>query len=562
LGAGIERPGRSNTIGVTATETRELLGSSFQQWSEPWSRLGLWVSLWDERAECVDQSRPVPLLWQTLVQHSKRCWHRLRQIARSGLGGEAIATELEPQCGAVVIAAAITYRQRIAGTVLACGLTHEFFDGETLARFCDLHRVDRRVLEGMAKEVPSHRLEHLHAYADILHHHIQSFSLGALAHRDIRDLSAHLAQAYEELNLIYRVSADMTVSERPRACFEKVCTGVLEATVVESLATILVPLAEATGEPTVVTAGPLPASRDDVFRLYRQVCDRRPNAGGALVVNDAPDHPEFAWAGDWLRQFVFFELSKKGQRFGGVLAVNRRDGQDFGSEETQLVNSVAERSSAFLENVRLYDDLEQLFMGMLHALVNSIDAKDPYTCGHSQRVAWLSRHIAGLTGVSEAQRQRVYLGGLLHDIGKIGVSEAVLGKTGRLTPEEYEEMKRHPEIGGRILEGVRQVQDLIPGVLHHHERMDGKGYPHGLRGDQVPFLGRVVGLADSFDAITTSRTYRRAQPIQVAEAELRRCAGTQFDPDLTDLFLQDDIEALSRKMARSGRTAPNQDLSP
>jgi len=539
------------------------MGSSFQRWSEPWSRLGLWVSLWDERARCVDQSRPAMTFWQLLGGHSKHYWQRLGQIARRSLAGDAITTELEAHSSAlIVIAAPLTQRQRIAGTVLVCGLTSEFSDEEVFARFCDRHHIDRQAFARPAARVPRHPVEHLHAYADILHHHIQSFTVGALAHRDIKDLSAHLAQAYEELNLIYRLSANIAVSKRPVAYFERVCREVLATTVVESLAVVLVSPEDDRTEPTVVTAGPLQASRDEVIRLYQQVCNESPNAGAAFVVNDASRKPEFAWARPWLAHAVFFELSRGGERFGGILAVNHSDGEDFGSEEIQLVNAVAQRSSAFLENVRLYDDLEQLFMGMLHALVNSIDAKDPYTCGHSQRVAWLSRHVAGRAGVPEAECQRVYLSGLLHDVGKIGISESVLRKTGYLTTEEYEEIKRHPEIGARILQGVRQVEDLIPGVFHHHERIDGKGYPYRLRGEDVPFLGRIIGLADSFDAITTSRTYRTAQPVQVAAAEIRRCAGTQFDPALAELFLQDDLDTVRREMARAGDSTPETELTP
>jgi putative two-component system response regulator len=190
--------------------------------------------------------------------------------------------------------------------------------------------------------------------------------------------------------------------------------------------------------------------------------------------------------------------------------------------------------------------MKDLFMGMLHALVNSIDAKDPYTRGHSQRVAWLSRYILKLTGADETQCQRAYLSGLLHDIGKIGVPDTVLTKEGTLTDEEYDLIKRHPVIGAHILARVRQVGDLVPGVLHHHERFDGKGYPQGLSGHAIPELGRVVGLADSLDAMTTSRTYRRAMPLEIAVAEIRRCSGTQFDPALVDLLLSQDVRAMFR----------------
>ena len=124
------------------------------------------------------------------------------------------------------------------------------------------------------------------------------------------------------------------------------------------------------------------------------------------------------------------------------------------------------------------------------------------------------------------------------------VPEAVLQKTGRLTHEEFDQMKRHPGIGARILADIKQVEDIIPGVLHHHERYDGKGYPTGLSGQNIPLMGRIICLADCFDAMTSNRTYRKALPLQVAMTEIRRCAGTQFDPLLAEAFLRTNPEAL------------------
>jgi HD-GYP domain-containing protein (c-di-GMP phosphodiesterase class II) len=130
------------------------------------------------------------------------------------------------------------------------------------------------------------------------------------------------------------------------------------------------------------------------------------------------------------------------------------------------------------------------------------------------------------------------MGGLLHDVGKIGVPEAVLQKTGRLTNEEFDQIKRHPAIGAKILQDVKQIREIIPGVLHHHERYDGKGYPAGLAGNNIPLMGRIICLADCFDAMTSSRTYRKALPLEVALCEIRRCSGTQFDPALAEVFLR------------------------
>ena len=141
------------------------------------------------------------------------------------------------------------------------------------------------------------------------------------------------------------------------------------------------------------------------------------------------------------------------------------------------------------------------------------------------------------------------MAGLLHDVGKIGVPETVLQKTGKLTAEEFEQMKKHPEIGARILHDIKQVKDIIPGVMHHHERYDGKGYPTGLAGENIPLMGRIICLADCFDAMTSNRTYRKALPLEVALGEIRRCSGTQFDPRLTEAFLRTGCERY-REMLR------------
>src|SRR3954451_23143523 len=181
-------------------------------------------------------------------------------------------------------------------------------------------------------------------------------------------------------------------------------------------------------------------------------------------------------------------------------------------------------------------------MGLLHALTSAVDAKDAYACGHSERVALLSRRLSREIRLPDGQVDRIYMAGLLHDVGKIGVPEAVLQKTGKLTPEEYDEMKKHPGIGARILRDIKQISDIIPGVLHHHERYDGKGYPANLAGENIPLMGRIICVADCFDAMTSNRTYRKALLLEVALTQIRRCSGTQFDPELAEVFLKTGCE--------------------
>jgi putative nucleotidyltransferase with HDIG domain len=197
-------------------------------------------------------------------------------------------------------------------------------------------------------------------------------------------------------------------------------------------------------------------------------------------------------------------------------------------------------------------------MGLLHSLTSAVDAKDAYTCGHSERVAALSKMLAQQFGLDDAQVERIYMAGILHDVGKIGVPEAVLKKPGKLTVEEFEQMKKHPAIGAKILQDVKQIQDIIPGVLHHHERFDGRGYPYGLSGHNIPLMGRIICLADCFDAMTSTRTYRKAMPLEVTLADIRRCSGTQFDPALTEAFLSIPTDKL-RDILRQQETGGQED---
>ena len=515
--------------------------------------MGLWLSLWDEHGQMATSGGAGATFWDGLLRHSQACRERLRGLADDARQRQPFMDDLDRSSGAKVIVIPLLQRQRPCGAVLACGVTPAFFDEETFARFCDAHQADRAVFAKLAAGLPVLEADQLEALGRILIHQMQSLHEQSLTHTEITDLTTHLAQSYEELNLIYRVSSCMNAQVGPVNHLEQICHELAAATDIESVAAILEPSHDQDGQPRVLRSGPLAASDEELLRLYQQVRGNAETPNSPRVFNHVRGNAEFAWAESWLHQFAFYSLSRKHRVFGGILAINRADGQDLGSGEIQLLSAVADRSAAFLEAIWLYDDLEHLFLGMLHALVSSIDAKDPYTCGHSQRVAWLSRHLAGLAGLDQEKCQRVYLSGLLHDIGKIGVAEAVLRKTGRLTNQEFDEIKRHPGIGARILENVLHVEDIIPGVLYHHERLDGRGYPSGLKGSAVPFLGRVIGLADCFDAMTTNRTYRPAQLIEVAAAEIRRCAGTQFDPELAELMLQQDLRALHARMTEFSR---------
>jgi putative nucleotidyltransferase with HDIG domain len=171
-------------------------------------------------------------------------------------------------------------------------------------------------------------------------------------------------------------------------------------------------------------------------------------------------------------------------------------------------------------------------------LINTIDQKDRYTSRHSEHMTGFALQIAQATGCSEETYNIVRIAGLLHDIGKIGIPDAILRKPGRLTPEEYEVMKNHVTLSALIIHGLPHMTDILDAVANHHERWDGKGYPQGLAGEQIPFLGRIMAIADAFSAMTLDRPYRASMEIDKALQEIERGAGTQFDPELARIFVE------------------------
>ena len=183
------------------------------------------------------------------------------------------------------------------------------------------------------------------------------------------------------------------------------------------------------------------------------------------------------------------------------------------------------------------DELNLIYVGAFDMAITSLEARDPYTSGHSQWVTKYSLKIAEELGVTGQEFEDLRLAAMLHDLGKIGVRDAVLNKPEKLTDEEWEEIERHPQTSVDILKNIPRFVPALPAILYHHERFDGRGYPARLSGDKIPLASRIMAIADTFDAMTSTRAYRKALPVSEAIAEIRRCSGTQFDPDIVPAFL-------------------------
>lgn len=262
--------------------------------------------------------------------------------------------------------------------------------------------------------------------------------------------------------------------------------------------------------------------------------------GGAIIVNDVVNDPRFAASFDRMtgyqtRCMIVAPVATKDKFWGVLQVLNKLEGT-FDDDDLALVQTLADQVAIAIENASVYQEMRQTFLGVTTALAEALEKRDPYTAGHTLRVHEYSMIIARKFVLPEEELDTLRLAAIMHDIGKIGVSDQVLRKPDRLDPDEFREMSRHPDAGVEIIEHLPQLTNVIPGVLYHHEKFNGTGYPRKLSGDQIPLHARIIAVADAFDAMTSDRPYRKALSFEVAFAELRRCAGEQFDPYLVELF--------------------------
>lgn len=213
-----------------------------------------------------------------------------------------------------------------------------------------------------------------------------------------------------------------------------------------------------------------------------------------------------------------------------------------------IVESGIRKYELSTSRTQILQDLSELFYKTIKSIAHALDAKDKYTHGHSMRVTLYSLALAKALKLPENLLEEIETAGLLHDIGKIAIPEKILLKPGKLTEEEYEVIKTHPELGERFVESIQKLKLISNWLKHHHERYDGKGYPEGLKGEEIPISSRIIALADTYDAMTSSRSYREALSHQQALDEIKRCSGTQFDPKLAELFISisDEIESIKK----------------
>ena len=265
--------------------------------------------------------------------------------------------------------------------------------------------------------------------------------------------------------------------------------------------------------------------------------------GESVIVNAPEQDLHFSGRADGktgfkTRNIVCTPVKIKGKMIGVLEAINKQGKEGFDTEDLSLLSSLSDFVAIALDNARLYQELEEMFFQTAESLADAIEKRDPYTGGHTQRVTAYSLAIARHLALDPAERKCLRIASVLHDVGKIGIEDHILKKPGRLDEEEYSRIQNHPELGAEIIQHIRKLREVIPGVRSHHEQMNGSGYPSRLKGEDIPMIARIVAVADTYDAMTTDRPYRKALEKEMAVGELRRGAGTQFDAHVVDAFLK------------------------
>lgn len=263
----------------------------------------------------------------------------------------------------------------------------------------------------------------------------------------------------------------------------------------------------------------------------------------SLIVNDVSKDPRFFKKADEQSGFITKSilcspLIHKNKLLGVIQAINKKGNEIFSNEDLGLFESFANIVAIALENANLFNKIKETFFQTSFALAEAVEKRDPYTGGHVKRVTEYCLAVAEELNLNKEEKENLELSAILHDIGKIGIDDSILRKPAPLDDKEIEIMKKHPQIGLEILSKVKHLSDIVVGTFSHHEKYDGTGYPQGLKGEDIPIIGRIIAVCDTFDAMTSNRPYRKGLDDKIAIEEIRKNKGKQFDPIIVDAFIK------------------------
>jgi HD-GYP domain-containing protein (c-di-GMP phosphodiesterase class II) len=354
---------------------------------------------------------------------------------------------------------------------------------------------------------------------------------------------ALLQRAQRHLKTLHRVSEVLAVARDLQAVADAALETILDVTAADRAAFVLRRDGGESGDADVV-ASRLRDANQGAFTLSRTIVADTITKGVSTFARDARTDVRFADGhsviGQGIRSVMCVPLRTTDAVLGALYVDSQSGPGRFSGEDLELLAAIGNHAGVALHRVRLISELERLLLDTVRAIAATIDAKDGYTHRHSERVAALAKRIAEEMGLDADKRQIAELSALVHDVGKIAVPDSILNKPGRLTTEEFAEMRKHPVHGARILSNIQSplVSAVLPGVRYHHERWDGSGYPEGLSGDAIPLLGRLLGVADFLDALTSVRAYHEAKSLDDVVQLVAEGAGVHFDPAIADAVVR------------------------
>lgn len=354
------------------------------------------------------------------------------------------------------------------------------------------------------------------------------------AQDEIEELAEELEHTFEDLYLYGKIASQIKSLKFSNEMLKGLITKLFNNLRADAAFALLPERSEYN---TLVTKPNLEDQLKNDLLLYQHLIDRIPHDAPSLkekyfVVNDSVDDPTYKKVFPEPYRFLGVKIEHEEGFFGWLGLVSFNMHEIFRQGELRLMVSLAEQLSVVIANTGLYQDLEYFIINMVKSLVFAIEAKDQYTRGHSERVSKLSMRLGEHLGLKGKQYDELRWASILHDIGKIGIPEGILNKPDRLSDEEFAVIQEHPAKGYEILKPVSQLEGSLPGVLHHHERFDGKGYPSGLKGEEIPLIARIITVADTFDAISSTRAYRNAKSFKKAMSIIHQVSGTQLDPGI------------------------------
>jgi len=352
--------------------------------------------------------------------------------------------------------------------------------------------------------------------------------------KNLEVINEGLRQSFEELTTLYRL-VDIIAEART---LERVLNSLLDlaSEVIPCHGALLFLTDDSTGELDVALKRNISRKIENKINLQnkKKVIEWALKKGRTIAL---PDIEEEIDDSDKLT-FVLVPLIAHDKPVGLLDLITETPEGDITSRDLSLLTILSKQAALAIENVKLYESMKKDEVNIIKALSTTVDAKDHYTSGHSQKVSEYGTHIAEELMLQEREIEIIKYAGLLHDIGKIGMPDEIIKKPSKLTEEEFLIIRDHPVIGAKIIREIDSLAAIVPIILHHHERYDGKGYPDKLKGDEIPIGARIIHAADAFDTMVSARAYRDMLPAELAISELRKNSGTQFDPVIVDAFIR------------------------